>query len=360
MMMMNIIFRVDASINIGSGHVMRCLTLAKQLQKEKNAKVYFISRKLEGNLIDLIRSKEFEVKILPKVDNVFNNLEGYQKWLTVSQQFDVEQTIQILTDLDISIDLLIIDSYAIDIEWENKIRPYVKKIMVIDDLANRKHDCDILLDQNFYLNMEERYNGLVPINCKLFLGPRYVILREEFYEVKKHLRHRNGNIKNIFVFFGGIDITNETMKTLRAIILLKQKDIVVNVVVGKNNPYKESIEKFCRKYDNINYYCQVDNMAELMNEADLAIGAGGTTTWERCFLGLPSLVIAVAENQIEIAKNCDGKILIYLGVNLEIDEKDIYKYIKGIKKDKLVQMINFIKNEGKYYGQTKAIFESCK
>lgn len=357
--MMNIIFRVDASINIGSGHVMRCLTLAKQLQK-KNAKVYFISRVLEGNLIDFIKEKGFEVKTLSKNDKVLNNLEGYQKWLTVSQQFDVEQTIQILTDLDISIDLLVIDSYAIDIEWENKIRPYVKKIMVIDDLANRKHDCDILLDQNFYLNMEERYNGLVPINCKLFLGPRYVILREEFYEVKKHLRHRNGNIKNIFVFFGGIDITNETMKTLRAIILLKQKDIVVNVVVGKNNPYKESIEKFCRKYDNINYYCQVDNMAELMNEADLAIGAGGTTTWERCFLGLPSLVIAVAENQIEIAKNCDGKILIYLGVNLEIDEKDIYKYIKGIKKDKLVQMINFIKNEGKYYGQTKAIFESCK
>lgn len=356
---MNIIFRVDASINIGSGHVMRCLTLAKQLQK-KNAKVYFISRVLEGNLIDFIKEKGFEVKTLSKNDKVLNNLEGYQKWLTVSQQFDVEQTIQILTDLDISIDLLVIDSYAIDIEWENKIRPYVKKIMVIDDLANRKHDCDILLDQNFYLNMEERYNGLVPINCKLFLGPRYVILREEFYEVKKHLRHRNGNIKNIFVFFGGIDITNETMKTLRAIILLKQKDIVVNVVVGKNNPYKESIEKFCRKYDNINYYCQVDNMAELMNEADLAIGAGGTTTWERCFLGLPSLVIAVAENQIEIAKNCDGKILIYLGVNLEIDEKDIYKYIKGIKKDKLVQMINFIKNEGKYYGQTKAIFESCK
>lgn len=307
--MKKIVFRVDSSTQIGSGHLMRCLTLANQLKSK--AEILFISRHLVGNLNYLITQNGFKnIELLPANDQI--ELSGYESWLTVKQEQDAKEVIEILKNIDV--ELMVVDSYAIDANWEKVIRPYAKKIMVIDDLANRKHDCDILLDQNYYEDMETRYNGLVNENCKLLLGPKYILLREEFYKAKQHQRQRNGEIKNILVFLGGSDLTNETMKTLRALEMLGRDDITVNVVVGGSNQNKDEVKAFCNKYKWMNYYCQINNMAEMMNEADLAIGAGGTATWERCFLGLPAIVIAVAENQIKIAENCAKKEFIkYLG-----------------------------------------------
>lgn len=328
---MNVVFRVDSSSQIGSGHLMRCVTLAQRLKKEKDAHIYFVMRNLEGNLIDIVQEKGFDVFILSRVE-LDDSLEGYAKWLTVGQEQDAYEVANIFKGID-NIDLLVVDSYAIDITWESIIRPYVKKIMVIDDLANRNHDCDVLLDQNYYKNKDYRYEGLVPKACKLFLGPQYAILREEFYEARKHLKNRDGNIENILVFFGGVDLTNETKKTLEAIIKLDKKDITVNVIVGQNNPHKEDIKKICDKYPYMNYYCQVNNIADFMNEADLAIGAGGTTTWERCFLGLPSIVIAVAENQVV---GCDDLselgIILYGGYYNQIFQNDIVKFLSDFPK----------------------------
>lgn len=194
------VIRVDASTQIGSGHVMRCLTLAQKLKKEKQAEVYFVMRLLEGNLISLVKDKGFFVFTLSEAA-VNNDLQGYAKWLTVTQKQDAEDTKAAISALS-DIDLLVVDSYAINYVWENELRSRVKQIMVIDDLANRKHNCDILLDQNFYLNKEQRYIGLVPENCKLYLGPEFALLREEFYTAKANLRQRDGRIKNILVFFG--------------------------------------------------------------------------------------------------------------------------------------------------------------
>lgn len=330
-----IVFRVDSSSQIGSGHLMRCLTLAEQLKNHAN--IMFISRNLEGNLNKLVEKNGYKLLTLPKVlEN--NNLVGYEKWLTVKTQFDAEQTKNLLADLDVG--CLIIDSYAIDEEWENIVRPYVKKIMAIDDLANRRHNCDILLDQNYYCDMKTRYNKLVPTGCKLLLGPRYVLLREEFYEARQKIRARDGTIKNILVFFGGSDLTNETMKALHAIEEVNRIDITINVVVGASNKNKHEVENFCDKYKNMHYFCQVNNMAELMHKADLAIGAGGTTTWERCFLGLPAIVIAVADNQIKISEDCS-----YLGTIEYIGEAD---FIGSVQlSDAIIKMIQnkkYIKN----------------
>ena len=347
------VFRVDSSTQIGSGHLMRCLTLANQL-KEKN-KILFISRDLEGNLNKLVEKNGYKLLTLPKVQEN-NNLVGYEKWMTAKTQVDAEQTKNLLITIDV--DCLIIDSYAIGEEWENIVRPYVKKIMVIDDLANRRHNCDILLDQNYYCDMNTRYNKLVPVGCQLLLGPQYVLLRDEFYEVRQKMRVRDGNIKNILVFFGGSDLTNETMKTLHAIEEINRIDITINVVVGASNNNKLDIENFCDK-KKYNFFCQVNNMAELINKADLAIGAGGTSTWERCFLGLPSIVIAIAENQIRIAEDCDSiGILKYIGTakesSVEMIIESILFLIKNKKQYKLMQNriekffkkdYNFFKNE---------------
>jgi UDP-2,4-diacetamido-2,4,6-trideoxy-beta-L-altropyranose hydrolase len=355
---MQIVFRVDASLQIGSGHLMRCLTLAGQLKKERNAESLFISRNLEGNLNYLIMQQGYRLYVLPSAD-VDTTLKGYGKWLTVKQTVDAEQTQKVLQKMNV--EYLIVDSYAIDETWEKFIHPYVNNIMVIDDLANRKHDCDILLDQNYYIDMKTRYDGLVSSDCKMLLGPQYVLLRKEFYEVKKNLRVRDGNIKNILVFFGGSDVTNETMKALEAIELLDRKDIKVNVVVGASNNNKGSIESFCIKKENMQFYCQVNNMAELMNEADLAIGAGGTTIWERCFLGLPAIVIAIAKNQIQICEDCKEKGYIeYLSVYEKVKAVDICQAIKRMCLGRLTEIQTSCQLEEIDDRWIKNIFASCK
>jgi UDP-2,4-diacetamido-2,4,6-trideoxy-beta-L-altropyranose hydrolase len=289
------------------------LTLALVL-RERGAKVFFICRELPGNSIALVERQDFNVFSLPYNDKVnlqaseLDDLPRHGMWLREHLQTDIAQTKKCLSSLsDINqgaIDWLIVDHYAIDIKWERALRPYFKHLMIIDDLADRYHDCEILLDQNFYSNYQYRYQQLVPKSCNLLLGPQYALLRPEFGEMHRCVKMRNGEISNILVFMGGSDSTNETKKVLLALEKINFAG-VVNVVVGYSNPYRDEIIEICNRHENYKFYCQVDNMAELMNKADLAIGAGGSTTWERCCLALPSLVISVAENQVVLAQDAD-------------------------------------------------------
>lgn len=256
--MKKIIIRTDASVDIGSGHVMRCLTIAHNL-KQEGCYVLFWMEPHAGNLIDYVAQ------------------QGYK---TISK---AEQA-----------DLYIIDHYEVDMEWEQNIRPYTKKLMVIDDLA-RVHDCDLLLDQNVVPNFEGRYEGLVPDHCVKLLGPKYLIMREEFIEVRKQNRRHNRNVQRLLVFMGGTDPTNETMKILTALEQLKFTH--VDVVVGNGNVHKETIEQICYER-NYHYHCQISYMAQLMHQADFSIGAGGGSMWERCYVGLPSSSTIVADNQL--------------------------------------------------------------
>ena len=329
------VIRADASASIGSGHVMRCLTLAHRLKKEENAKVVFVMRVLPGNLIGVVEKQGFEVLKLPPANQKYS-LNGYGLWLTVPMDVDAQQTIEVLQHYlqehgcD-SVDRLIVDSYALDEQWELLLRPYCNEIMVIDDLANRRHDCDILLDQNFYLNKDARYAGLVPEHCKMLLGPEHALLREEFREAKKHLRRRDGNIKNILVFYGGSDLTNETEKAIKALVQLHDEgyDFTADVITGVSNSRREKIKNLCSKYNFLHYYCQISNMAEFMNKADLMLGAGGATTWERLYMELPALVTAVADNQVKCCEECGKAGLIdYAGPANFVDIEQIYKYIQ--------------------------------
>lgn len=338
---MKLAIRVDSSFIIGSGHLMRCLTLAEQIKSQIQANIVFIARDLEKNVNYLVEEQGFEIYVLPKKPSN-NKLKGYEQWLTVTQQEDAEEVKGFLQKQQV--DLLIIDSYAIDYKWENIVRPLVKKIMVIDDLANRKHDCDILLDQNYYADMKLRYQGLVPKYCNQLIGPEYALLREEFYIAKKTLRKRSGIIKNILVFFGGSDPSNETGKTLEALIQLKTTDIAINVVVGASNPHKDSLKLIC-DINNFNYLCQVSNMAQLMAEADLAIGAGGTTTWERCFLELPSIVVAIAENQVRLCEEAaKSGVITFLGVKECVTAKIIANELAKLQ-NKLLEKPKTLNNK---------------
>lgn len=318
--------RVDSSEQIGSGHLMRCLTLAERLRKD-GAEVHFICRELSGNLNHLVREQGFSLHILPRHTD-HPALTGYAAWLTVPQVVDAEETGEILSRMQ-PVNRLVVDSYALDAVWEQRLRPLVREIFVIDDLANRPHDCDVLLDQNYYREMRHRYDGLVPPACKLLLGPSHALLREEFYEAREKIGVRDGVLCRILVFYGGSDTTRETEKAIRALVQLQLPSVAVDVVVGGSNSHRAYIEELCAAHDFLHYHCQVSNMAELMARADLCLGAGGTTTWERCFLGLPAIVTAVAENQIQICEDCaEAGYICYLGRWDEVTEADLAKAVQ--------------------------------
>lgn len=321
---MNVVFRVDASNQIGSGHIMRCLTLACELAG-KGAQCHFICAELPGNMIDYLNSKGFPVHVIfcPELaeDEAENKKFDHLQLLRDKKLTDAGETIKIIENIIAGkdyVDLLIVDHYSLDREWEQLLRACAGKIMVIDDTADRAHDCDILLDQNLYENMEARYEGLVPDTCIKLLGPQYALLRPEFREARKSLRQRDGTVNRILVFMGGADPTNETAKALEAIKMLNRPEIVTDVVVGSSNSHRTEIKAMCDNMPNTNFYCQVENMAELMVKADLAIGGGGSTTWERCCLGLPVIIITIANNQIEPSLH-----LLKIGAILDLIQPDI-------------------------------------
>ncbi len=280
--------RVDASVEIGTGHLMRCLTLAGQLAR-MNASVRFITTELPGNLRSFLSGKGYAVDYLPASRSPSFDWEGDARNTALLIRNDAP-------------DYVIVDHYSLDARWESVIRPWCRKIMVIDDLADRRHECDVLLDQNLKQNMQERYDKLVSAHCMKLLGPQFALLREDFIEARRHLRERDGSVRRIMISFGGSDPSNETAKALGAIQRLDQSAMAVDVVVGSSNPHRRNIEALCNSLPNTKYYCQIDTMAQLMAEADLFIGAGGSTTWERCYLGLPSITLILAQNQQELTE----------------------------------------------------------
>ncbi len=317
---MHIFFRVDSSVKIGTGHVMRCLTMAKRLQ-EKGAQVSFICRDLKGNINEMIQSQGFTLYELNTSGEDFD-------W-----KKDAEMTSHILQQQQ-KINWLIIDHYDIDIKWESTLRADVQKIMVIDDLANRPHECDILLDYNFYIQAEKRYDGLVPPRTLKLLGQNYLTLRDEFIKARKNLNKNYDSINRLLISFGGTDETNETLKALKAVEQFSHP-LTVDVVVGATNEHQALIKDWCSKYQYVNYHSQVDDMATLMKHADVAIGAGGSSSYERCYLGLPTLVIETATNQRELIHSLQTYgVIHFLGEAKDVSEADITHTLQNMIKNK--------------------------
>lgn len=296
--MKRIAIRADASLTIGSGHVMRCLTLADVL-RERGGEIVFICRDQPGHLAAVIGERGYPVQLLSESAEAAPVADwcSHAAWLTVPWSQDAEETRQVLDGFG-GCDWLIVDHYSLDRHWEARLQPVADRVMVIDDLADRTHTCDLLLDQNFYL-AQQRYQGLVPEDCRLLLGPEFALLRPAFGALRQGLPERSGELKRILVFFGGVDGDNLTGRVLEALAEIPLVGIAIDVVVGAHNPHRDRIAQLCRALPEATCHCQVSNMAEMMASADLAICSGGTVTWERCCLGLPALVVAVAHNQVQ-------------------------------------------------------------
>lgn len=308
MVAQNITFRVDASSQIGTGHFMRCLTLADGL-KQRGAHIRFISRHLPEYLRDMLAAKGHEFALIESAQNDAPMDElAHAHWLGVSQAQDAMDSIRVLSGGPW--DWLIVDHYALDARWESALRQTAKNILVIDDIADRQHDCDVLLDQNFYVDMDIRYTGKIPAYCQLLLGPHYALLRDEFKRLHKQIKPRSGPVKRMLVFFGGVDADNYTGRAIDALSGIDISGFHVDVVIGAQHPCRVQIEAECAQRG-FSCHVQTSRMAELMAAADLAIGAGGIATWERCCLGLPTFAICVANNQQEQIAGAASEGLLY-------------------------------------------------
>lgn len=286
--------RVDASYKIGTGHVMRCLTLANELRKH-GARIIFICYEFQGHMIAKLEEYQYVVHRLP----IYKSHDA--QTLLINQEHDVYNIIPILRAQNI--DWLIVDHYGLDLWWESQVRLFVKKILVIDDLANREHWCHVLLDQNYFASKTEfRYRKLVAEHCRCLLGPQYAMLQPQYAQVRPTLEAHQGHVHRILVFFGGADQSHETEQVLVALNAQQFANIEVDVVIGSNYSNLARMTHLVEQRPKTRLYQNLPTLALLMKTANLFIGAGGATTWERLCLGLPSIVISVAKNQDEITE----------------------------------------------------------
>lgn len=305
---MRVVFRADASLQIGTGHVMRCLTLAQALAA-KGGECEFICREHPGALIDFVRRKGFVVHTL-RAGEVCSDASrssselAHAHWLGASQEDDAAACVSVLQGG--RPDWIVVDHYALDASWEVMLRARCGGLMVIDDLADRRHECDLLLDQTFGRSISD-YRPWVPHKCRLLCGSQYALLRPEFAQLRPYslLRRAEPELKQLLITMGGVDKNNATravLATLRSSAL--PPECGLTVVMGAVSPWLNDVQEQARTMPwKTDVLVGVADMGQLMSDSDLVIGAAGSTSWERCCLGVPTIMVVTAPNQIDVARN---------------------------------------------------------
>lgn len=319
-MNLRIAFRVDASLQIGSGHVMRCLTLADAL-RAIGAQCHFISRAHPGHLIDFISQRGYIVSSLlapvqpartatkngatPLQDCQPNPQQkrSYDQWLGSTWEADAKETAAVLANLQP--DWLVVDHYAIDQRWEEALADHFRQMLVIDDLADRPHRCNLLLDQNLGRRPQD-YSDLVPPHCQVLTGPHYSLLRPEFTVLRRYSLKRRQvypAFRQLLITMGGVDQTNATKQVLLALkTCALPQGCRISVVMGVTAPWLEDVRELVDQMPwATEVVVNVSDMAQRIADSDLVIGAAGSTSWERCCLGAPTLIMVLADNQRAIA-----------------------------------------------------------
>ncbi|WP_434675172.1 UDP-2,4-diacetamido-2,4,6-trideoxy-beta-L-altropyranose hydrolase [Pseudomonas sp. D3-10] len=284
---MRVLIRADASPIIGSGHIARCLTLARAL-REQGVHVAFACRLLVGHRLHALTAEGFETFALPDLyrgEDPQQAIESLLPW-----QADIDALEQALAERP-GFDWVIVDHYGLDQRWQTAARRFAPRIMALDDLATRTYSADLLLNQNLS-GTQAAYEGLLPEHCRTLLGPRYALLRDEFrcgaIEIKKKVRR-------VLVNFGGFDAAMQTHHAMLA--LVAYPELEVDFVAGADNPAWARMQRMAASRPHWRLHSFVSDFHQLMLEADLFIGAGGGTSWERAAMGLPTICIAVSNNQ---------------------------------------------------------------
>lgn len=305
---MRVAFRVDASSIIGTGHVTRCLTLASAL-REAGADVRFVCRSHTGHLFNRIEESNFALTRLPAS---IARGEGYAAWLGAGEEIDAAETSAVL-DADGGYDWIVVDHYGIGATWEAIVGEKACRLMVIDDLADRTHHCDLLLDPNLTRQSSTRYRGLVSKECTVLTGTQYALLGQE-YAKGPDRRTRSGKVTKLAVFFGGADHQNLTVQALSALSRPAFAAIEVNVILGVSNQHGEDVRSLAARRPNTNVIAGAPTLVHIWTEADLAIASSGVSTWERICCRLPAVIVTSGENQREpVALAAEAGCVIDLG-----------------------------------------------
>ncbi|ARP94070.1 UDP-2,4-diacetamido-2,4,6-trideoxy-beta-L-altropyranose hydrolase [Bordetella genomosp. 13] len=287
LMKRSLVIRADASEVVGTGHVYRCLALADEARMCDWA-VAFICRAAPGHLGELLAARGYRVHFV----------DDDEDW-----EVDARAASHVLRSIG-TVDWLVVDHYGLDARWESAVRAYVDRIAVFDDLANRPHASDLLVDSSHDPAESCLYRPLTPSGCRLAIGLGYVPLRREFFERRPPVRSHH-DVRRILVTLGGNDPLNATELALDALNSAQFAHIQVDVTLGTSNPRLRSLQDKAANMPNVNAYVQHSRMVDLMEQADLCLGAGGTTAWERCYMGLPALVLVLADNQRDLAAKLD-------------------------------------------------------
>lgn len=296
---MKVAIRADASTLIGSGHVVRCRTLAEALSG-RGADIMFLCRLHENNLVDQLRGAGFAVASLPLGNP---HTPGFDPWLGHSVDGDAHDTRGALEQSGFAPDWLVVDHYGLDAQWEDAVRSNAR-VMVIDDIADRRHHCDLLLDQNLISGWQHRYEGLVRPGTTQLLGPKYALLQPRYATIHEAARNRKPGTPRILVYFGAADTMGLTLQVVEALRTLRDH-LEIDVVIGSANPFRSRIAIAVDGDSRFRLHDSMPSLAELMLTADLAVGASGATSWERICLFLPALIATLAENQRPIADEID-------------------------------------------------------
>lgn len=305
--MPSVMIKAEASPTLGGGHIFRCISLIKHFRRQ-GWHCHFLCTAQTMKTVPVLGEQGLDTTLAD----------------------DVKPDPEIVGDAHY--DLMIFDQYDIDAEYEKLWRNKADKILVIDDLADRPHDCDVLLDQNHYPDAAARYKGLVPEQTQLILGPEYALLRPSFADVRPMIKPRR-SVGRIFVCFGATDPQDMTSLAIEA---LDGVGLPVDVVIGMNSPNYIKVKEMCEARPRVKLHpnAQEAEIIDLMCEADLAIGAGGTMSWERCTLGLPAIVVTIADNQLEITQNlADRNVVEYLGHVGSLDGAQIQDAVREFMKD---------------------------
>jgi UDP-2,4-diacetamido-2,4,6-trideoxy-beta-L-altropyranose hydrolase len=293
--MNRVLFRVDSGAQMGAGHVMRCLTLANELA-DRGTQCEFASRQHRGNLSERIERSGFRVHMLPERGSSDN-------WLGATQKDDARDVLEILSRA--KADCMIVDHYGVDQIWEGEIRKHVSCMVAIDDLANRQHQVDMLIDQTLG-RAEEDYRKLVPPNCKLILGANFAMIRPEFHKARSLSLKRRlpGSLQKICLMFGGGDQSSLTLNVLNTCLRADLKpDTEITAIVPQSSECFPEISRFVELHGaRFRVLPFVEDMAGLLSNQDLVIGAAGSAAWERCCMGVPSILFVLADNQSLVAE----------------------------------------------------------
>lgn len=290
---MKVTVRTDASSRIGTGHLVRCLTLAQALSGA-GAQVRFVTRPHDLPVSDRIRAAGFEVAELPPAsDPSGSEASDYSAWLGVSEQLDAEQSLAAIEGDDV--DLLVVDHYGLTATWESRLAQVCGSILVVDDLANRAHAADVLVDQNLRADGADAYDPLVPDGCRVLSGPSYALIRDEYVRARRPWRGSE-RASRVFVSLGGVDDLALIDVILRGLAGLADQLETADLVVADPAAVRAAMGGTGAVLP-LRLHGPQPHLAGLMAKADLAIGAGGGTTWERLCVGLPSIVASRADNQ---------------------------------------------------------------